>query len=131
MGESSTSSSLHSTGLEDKGDITGADETQHGQDFFSHWNFFNGSDPTEGVVEYVDEATAWNENLIEVDWRGHAIIKVETKKHVWGGRKSVRLEGKKVYVVLSVPPCLSKGRTARGDVSESLTGCVGSPEDWC
>jgi hypothetical protein len=31
---------------------------QSGNNFFSGWNFFTGSDPTNGVVQYVDQGTA-------------------------------------------------------------------------
>ena len=31
---------------------------QSGNTFFSGWNFFTGADPTNGNVEYVDQATA-------------------------------------------------------------------------
>ena len=31
---------------------------QSGNTFFTGWDFFTGSDPTNGVVQYVDQATA-------------------------------------------------------------------------
>ena len=31
---------------------------QSGSSFFSGWNFFTGSDPTNGVVQFVNQQTA-------------------------------------------------------------------------
>ena len=70
---------------------------QTGEDFFNetHWNFITSPDPTEGIVQFLSQEEAWNNSLIDVTWEGHAIMRVETKKHVKDVRKSIRLESKK------------------------------------
>ncbi len=71
---------------------------QSGQDFFSHWTFYNDTDPTQGTVVFLDEDTAWQDNLIDITSSGHAIMRVETTKNVTsqGGRKAIRLHGERM-----------------------------------
>jgi hypothetical protein len=39
---------------------------QSGNTFFSGWNFFTGSDPTNGIVQFLDQATAVRVSLLAV-----------------------------------------------------------------
>jgi hypothetical protein len=73
--------------------------------FFDQFNFYTGSDPTHGFVEYlltsshsangrfVDQTTAQNTNLIS-ESNGIAYIASDSTNVAPGGRKSVRLESK-------------------------------------
>ncbi|KAL0581373.1 hypothetical protein V5O48_000637 [Marasmius crinis-equi] len=63
-----------------------------GNDFFNGWNFWTLPDPTEGIVDYVDEATARSNGLLEVNSAGNAIMRVETTSQVSANRKSVRIQ---------------------------------------
>lgn len=67
-------------------------------DFYGHFNFYNGEDPTHGFVKYVDEPTARSSGLIDasgppvpVKWG------VDTVNKDPSGRASVRLESKTAY----------------------------------
>ncbi|RAL15908.1 uncharacterized protein BO97DRAFT_458901 [Aspergillus homomorphus CBS 101889] len=66
------------------------------QDFFNKFTFWTGADPTKGLVDYVDEASAWNNGLIGNG--GNIYLGVDNTNKVGDeGRKSVRLTGKTAY----------------------------------
>ncbi|KAF8665074.1 hypothetical protein AX16_000542 [Volvariella volvacea WC 439] len=66
-------------------------EAHEGQDFFNGWSFFTDSDPTHGTVQYVDEATARRNSMLEVNSAGNAVMRVDTTPRVSGNRQSVRI----------------------------------------
>ena len=65
--------------------------TYSGNTFFNGWNFFTGSDPTHGNVQYVDQGTAQNAGLAEINKAGNAVMRVETTPTVQNNRMSVRI----------------------------------------
>ncbi|KAI0294823.1 glycoside hydrolase family 16 protein [Russula brevipes] len=65
---------------------------QSGNTFFSGWNFFTGSDPTNGIVQFLDQATAQSNNLTSINGAGNAIMRVDTTPQVTGNRNSVRIQ---------------------------------------
>ena len=67
-----------------------------GGSFFDNFNFFTGSDPTHGFVEFVDQNTAYSANLAYED-NGVAIIASDSTNIAPSGRRSVRLESKDSY----------------------------------
>ncbi|KAF9524068.1 concanavalin A-like lectin/glucanase domain-containing protein [Crepidotus variabilis] len=69
-------------------------ESHAGSSFFDGWNFFTGGDPTNGIVDYIDEGTARGNGLLEVNSAGNAVMRVETTPVVTGTRKSVRISSK-------------------------------------
>ncbi|KAJ4345887.1 uncharacterized protein N0V89_012023 [Didymosphaeria variabile] len=90
-------------------------------DFYGHFNFFTGGDPTHGFVQYVDEATARSSNLIDtsgppvpVKWG------VDTVNKDPAGRASMRLESKSLY---------NKGLVVI-DVEHMPFGCGTWPAFW-
>lgn len=66
-------------------------ESHEGSNFFDGWDFFTGADPTEGIVDYVDQNTARSSGLLQVNSDGNAVMRVETTSVVPGNRKSVRI----------------------------------------
>jgi len=62
-----------------------------GNNFFDGWDFFTASDPTHGLVDYVDENTARSNGLLEVNSQGNAVMRVETTETVSDNRQSVRI----------------------------------------
>ncbi|CAE7678013.1 unnamed protein product [Symbiodinium sp. CCMP2456] len=69
-----------------------------GPDFFEHWNFYSGPDPTHGTVEFVTEMEAWNNKLLSASPGGvYMGVDNTTKLGSEGGRKAVRIESKKSY----------------------------------
>ncbi|KAF4618498.1 hypothetical protein D9613_010032 [Agrocybe pediades] len=68
-----------------------------GTDFFKGWDFFTASDPTHGIVNYVDEKTARKNKLLEFNELGHAILRVETTPTVKSKRMSVRISTKNYF----------------------------------
>lgn len=67
-------------------------ESYSGNTFFSGWDFFTGADPTNGNVQYVDQATAQSSNLTSINNAGNAIMRVDTTPQVSGNRPSVRIQ---------------------------------------
>lgn len=72
-------------------------QSYSGNDFFQGWDFFLGGDPTHGIVNYVDEATARSGGLLEVNNKGNAVMRVETTPKVDNLRNSVRITTKFQY----------------------------------
>ncbi|KAF9229529.1 glycoside hydrolase family 16 protein [Gyrodon lividus] len=65
--------------------------TYSGSTFFSGWSFYTGADPTNGNVQYVDQGTAQNAGLLEINQAGNAVMRVETTPTVQNNRMSVRI----------------------------------------
>ncbi|KAF8349821.1 glycoside hydrolase family 16 protein, partial [Amanita rubescens] len=66
-------------------------ESHQGANFFDGWSFFVGPDPTNGVVTYVNQATGQENNLVEINSAGHAVMRVETTPNVTNTRQSIRV----------------------------------------
>ncbi|KZT06218.1 glycoside hydrolase family 16 protein [Laetiporus sulphureus 93-53] len=66
-------------------------QSYEGNTFFGGWAFFTYTDPTAGVVDYVNGDAAETSNLTGVNSAGNAYLKVETTPVVTGYRKSVRI----------------------------------------
>ncbi|KAH9177071.1 hypothetical protein EDB89DRAFT_1937935 [Lactarius sanguifluus] len=60
-------------------------ESFSGNTFFSGWDFFTGSDPTNGIVQYQSS------NLTSFTSDGNIIMRVDTTPQVTGNRPSVRI----------------------------------------
>ncbi|KAJ3741698.1 concanavalin A-like lectin/glucanase domain-containing protein [Lentinula detonsa] len=73
-------------------------EEHSGSDFFDGWTFTDAADvTTHGLVDYVDQGTASNNNLTEITSGGTAIMRVETTATVTGNRQSIRITTNNVY----------------------------------
>ncbi|KAJ3972844.1 concanavalin A-like lectin/glucanase domain-containing protein [Lentinula raphanica] len=72
-------------------------EGHNGSDFFQGWSFFTGSDPTHGVVDYLDKDDATNAGLAYVNSAGNAVMAVDTTNNLTGNRKSVRITTNSQY----------------------------------
>jgi len=68
-----------------------------GSDFFSSWNFWDTGDPTNGLVDYLSQADAQSQGLIEIDSSGNAIMRVSTTPVVQNLRPSVRIESNQQF----------------------------------
>ncbi|KIM47928.1 glycoside hydrolase family 16 protein [Hebeloma cylindrosporum] len=66
-------------------------ESHEGGNFFDGWDFFTSADPTEGIVDYLDQNSARSNGLLEINGNGNAVMRVETTSVVPGNRKSVRI----------------------------------------
>ncbi|KAF1944136.1 hypothetical protein EJ02DRAFT_109735 [Clathrospora elynae] len=66
-------------------------------DFYGAFDFFTGEDPTEGFVQYVDEATARQTNLINSSATSAVSWGVDAENKTPEGRPSIRIESKKSY----------------------------------
>ncbi|KAI0252728.1 concanavalin A-like lectin/glucanase domain-containing protein [Lactifluus subvellereus] len=64
-------------------------QSYSGDTFFSGWDFFTGGDPTNGIVQYVDQQTA---QFGSTNSDGNAVMRVETTPQVTGNRRSVRIQ---------------------------------------
>lgn len=68
-----------------------------GANFFSMFSFFQGPDPTNGYVNYVDQGTASSNGYINTN-NGQAYVGVDYTNVASGaGRNSVRLTSNSVY----------------------------------
>ncbi|OAL55734.1 hypothetical protein IQ07DRAFT_176723 [Pyrenochaeta sp. DS3sAY3a] len=72
-------------------------EDDYMNDFYGNFDFFTGPDPTEGFVEYVDEATARDTSLINSTSTSAVQWGVDFKNITPQGRPSIRIESKKKY----------------------------------
>jgi len=95
-------------------------QSYSGQSFFSGWDFFTGSDPTNGVVNFVDQQTATSSNLISVNSAGNAIMRVDNTSQVSGNRNSVRIQTQYVFT----------GGLLIMDSVHMPTGCGTWPAFW-
>lgn len=66
-------------------------ESHQGANFFDGWSFFVGSDPTNGIAEYVDQNTGQNNGLLEINGAGRAVMRIETTPTVANTRQSIRI----------------------------------------
>ncbi|KAI0310965.1 concanavalin A-like lectin/glucanase domain-containing protein, partial [Amylostereum chailletii] len=83
-----------------------------GSNFFTGWDFFVDSDPTNGIVDYVDQTTASASGLISAK-NGVTIIGVDTTAKVTGNHNSVRIQTQATY----------SGGLVLMDSSHMPTGC--------
>ncbi|KZP01551.1 glycoside hydrolase family 16 protein [Calocera viscosa TUFC12733] len=69
-----------------------------GWNFFDSWDFFSASDPTNGLVNYLDASDAWNAGLVNTT-ANQASMKVDDTTWLSQGqpRNSVRISTKKTY----------------------------------
>ena len=70
--------------------------------FFDHFTFFTGADPTNGYVNYVDGNTANQNQYTQITDQGWAYIGVDHTTNGVGnaGRNSVRLSSNKAYTYM-------------------------------
>lgn len=75
------------------------EDTYDASNFFESFNFFTGDDPTHGTVTYVDNATAFAQNLSYISWDGKVIMKGDDTSTLQAGqnRNSVRVSSNKIY----------------------------------
>lgn len=95
-------------------------QSYQGSSFFDGWDFFTGSDPTNGQVTYVDQNTAQSANLIDINDAGNAVMRVETTPQVQSTRQSVRISSKLTYT----------GALVIMDSVHMPTGCGTWPAFW-
>lgn len=72
-------------------------DSHSGNGFFDAWSFWTTGDPTNGIVNYVDESTARSNGLLEVNSNGNAVMRVETTPTVANNRMSIRITSVKSY----------------------------------
>ncbi|KIY45505.1 hypothetical protein FISHEDRAFT_76682 [Fistulina hepatica ATCC 64428] len=94
--------------------------TYEGSDFFTGWDFWTSADPTNGVVDYIDEDDAYSDNLIEIDDNGHVFLRVETTQTVSDDRKSIRITTQQSW----------NGMLLIMDAYHMPTGCGTWPAFW-
>jgi len=75
------------------------EDTYNASNFFQSFSFFTGSDPTHGTVNYVDNTTAFSNNLSYISWDGKVIMKGDDTSTLKAGqnRESVRVSSNKIY----------------------------------
>ncbi|KAI0365230.1 glycoside hydrolase family 16 protein [Pilatotrama ljubarskyi] len=75
------------------------EDTYEGKTFFDTFDFFTGSDPTHGMVNYTDRDTAFASNLTFVTDDGKVIMKGDDSTWLASGvyRNSVRISSRKQY----------------------------------
>jgi len=66
-------------------------ESHEGQDFFNGWSWYTDPDPTHGIVQYVDQNTAFSKGLAQINSAGNAVMRIETTQTVQNNRQSVRI----------------------------------------
>jgi len=73
-------------------------ESLVGPDFFDHWKFYSGPDPTHGTVRFTDRGESWGKKLISSN-SDKIYIGVDNTTVLEGnaGRPAVRIESKKSY----------------------------------
>ncbi|RHZ58936.1 putative GPI anchored endo-1,3(4)-beta-glucanase [Aspergillus thermomutatus] len=75
-------------------------ESWQGESFINDWTFFDGSDPTNGYVTYVNQSLAEESGLVKVTSSGSFYMGVDYENTLnpnGPGRDSVRIESKKYY----------------------------------
>jgi len=92
----------------------------YGSNFFDGWEFFTGSDPTNGIVTYIDENTARASGLLQVNPAGNAVMRVETTPSVPSTRQSIRITTEASY----------NGGLVLMDAVHMPTGCGTWPAFW-
>ncbi|KAI2781409.1 concanavalin A-like lectin/glucanase domain-containing protein [Daldinia loculata] len=74
-------------------------EVYNSTNFFDKFNFFSGTDPNSGYVQYQTQANAQDLGLVKIQ-DGEVYVGVDhagSYQATGGGRKSVRLESKNLY----------------------------------
>ncbi|KZT22104.1 glycoside hydrolase family 16 protein [Neolentinus lepideus HHB14362 ss-1] len=68
-------------------------QSYQGQSFFDGWNFWDTSDPTNGIVDYLSQSDAMSRGLASVSSSGTALMKVDTTNNLSSttNRASVRI----------------------------------------
>lgn len=74
-------------------------EKYQGQSFFDNFNFFTGSDPTHGNVNYLSHADATNAGLAYIQSDNTSVVTVDNYSKLSSGanRNSVRISSKKTF----------------------------------
>ncbi|GBE77909.1 glycoside hydrolase family 16 protein [Sparassis latifolia] len=74
-------------------------DVYQGQTFFDRWNFYTGSDPTHGSVNYTDRETAYADGLYYVTEDNIVVMKGDNTTWLAEGgyRNSVRISSQAVY----------------------------------
>ena len=95
--------------------------SMEGSTFFDGFEFFTGSDPTHGFVEFVDETTARAAGMIDDSGGGPVLMAADRNTTAGaGGRRSVRLQSKTKFTTgLFVV-----------DLAHVPTGCGTWPAFW-
>jgi len=75
------------------------EDTYDASNFFESFTFFTGQDPTHGTVTYVDNTTAFAQNLSYISWDGKVIMKGDDTSTLQPNqnRESVRVSSNKIY----------------------------------
>ncbi|KAF8311263.1 hypothetical protein DL93DRAFT_2061169 [Clavulina sp. PMI_390] len=70
-----------------------------GENFFDNWTFFNTSDPTHGLVNYLNQSEATALGLAYIEKNGKAVMKADSTSDLAYGvhRNSVRITTNKAY----------------------------------
>lgn len=66
-------------------------QSYSGNNFFDGWTFSQGSDPTNGIVNYIDQGAAQSSGLLAINSNGNAVMRVETTPTVNNVRNSIRI----------------------------------------
>ncbi|KAI0063182.1 hypothetical protein BV25DRAFT_1824758 [Artomyces pyxidatus] len=66
-------------------------QSYSGNSFFNGWDFFTAADPTNGIVQFVDQNTAQSSNLTSITNDGNAIMRIDTTPQVSGNRAGIRI----------------------------------------
>ncbi|KAI0271656.1 glycoside hydrolase family 16 protein [Gloeopeniophorella convolvens] len=93
---------------------------QAGNSFFSGWNFFTGADPTNGIVQFMDQGSAQAANLTSINAAGNAVMRVDTTPQVTGNRPAVRIQTQYAFT----------GGLVVMDSVHMPTGCGTWPAFW-
>lgn len=101
VGSLITSSLVSATALEARQSQTyQLAESWQGESFINDWNFFDGADPTNGYVTYVNQSFAKQSGLVKVTESGSFYMGVDYESTLnpnGAGRESVRIESKNYY----------------------------------
>ena len=82
--------------------------------FFDNFDFFTGVDPTAGFVNYVDQQTAQNDQLINTNDGAFIGVDSTSSNVAAPGRNSVRLSSKQTYTYMLVVIDLNNMPTGAG-----------------
>ncbi|GAA6002505.1 hypothetical protein JCM10207_001154 [Rhodosporidiobolus poonsookiae] len=117
-GGSATSSA---SGAENTGPMT-LKTTYQGESFFDGWTFFDGTDPTNGQVDYLSKEDCQSAGLISAS-SSSAIMKVDNTTQLDAGaqRKSVRI---------STTDTVDIGSVVIADFTHMPAGCATWPAWW-
>lgn len=93
-----------------------------GDSFFNDWTFYSETDPTGGMVNYVDVNTAKSRGLTYVESGGATVFAVDSTNDITEGsyRDSVRITSNKTY----------SGGLFIADFQAMPTGCSTWPAWW-